>query len=174
MIGTPFLALIFAIAAGIGVIGVGGERPTIGGMALAAAALLAVTWVRYAGVMAAGRHYRAGRKPSAWRELSCVPFRGRLLEKSHRAYFHLLRAACLLDREEWDDVRPECRAVLALEDVKAANYATAHGALGQAELHLGNLDAAEDHLRQARDIPHKPATDRLLLRLQNGLEKARS
>jgi hypothetical protein len=165
--------LLLAIATGVGVIGLREDKAAIGGMALAAATMLLITWIRYAGVTAAGRHYRAGRKSSAWRELTLVPFRGRVLEKSHRAYYHLLRAACLLDREEWAAVIPECNAVLALERVKAANHSTAHGALGQAELHLGNLDRAEDHLRKARDIPHKPATDRLLQRLEDGLAQAR-
>ena len=63
--------------------------------------------------------------------------------------------------------------MLDLEGIKAANYSTAHGALGQAELHLGDVEAAEEHLRKARDIPHKPATDRLLQRLEDGISRAR-
>jgi len=166
--------LLIAIAVGVGVLAMRGDTAAIAGMALSVALMLFLTWIRFAGVMAAGRHYRAGRASSAWRELRLVPLRGRLLQTSHRAYFHLLRAACLLDQEEWDDVVPECESVLALQNIKAANYSTAHGALGQAELHRGNVDAAEEHLRRARDIPHKPATDRLLRRLEDGIARARA
>ncbi len=174
MIGTPLRLLMLALAVTVGVLGVRVGKPVIGGMGASVAATLLLTWIRYAGVMAAGRHYRAGRKGAAWRELGFVPFHGRLLQKSHRAYFLLLRAACLLDQEEWAAVLREGDAVLTLKDIKAANYSTAHGALGQARLHLGEIDAAEVHLIQARDIPHKPATDRLLLRLETGIKKARA
>ena len=131
--------------------------------------MLFLAWVRYAGVNAAGRHYRAGRKDAAWRELSLVPFGGALLEKSHRAYFRLLRAAVLLDREDWTAVLPECRAVLGIEGIKSANYATAHSAMGQAEVRLGNADAARDHVRRAKSFPHKAATDRAIARIEREL-----
>jgi hypothetical protein len=169
VIGTPFHALLFVMAAGVGAVALRQENAAFAGMSLAVAFVLLTTWVRYGGVMAAGRHYRAGRRDSAWRELQLVPLRGRLLAGGHRAYFHLLRAAILIDRGEWASVLPEGEAVLAMKRTKAANHATAHGALSKALLMLGENDEAREHLRLARTMPHKPALDTLLAEVGNAL-----
>jgi predicted RNA polymerase sigma factor len=131
-------------------------------MSAAVALLLLTTWVRYGGVMAAGRHFRAGRRDAAWKELCRVPLHGRLLVRGVRPYFHLLRAAILLDRSQWTVVIEECEAVLAIEKTKAANHATAHGAMAKALAMLDRKDEAREHLRRARAMPHKPALDALL------------
>ncbi len=170
MIGTPFHLLLFVIFAAVGVVALRQEHGTLAGMLLAAAFVLATTWLRYGGVLAAGRHYRSGRGDAAWRELRLVPLRGRLLAGGVRAYYHLLRAAVLVDREEWAAVLPEGEAVLAMKKTKAANHATAHGAMSKALVMLGENEEAAEHLRLARSMPHKPALDSLLESVARALE----
>ena len=170
MIGTPFHVLLFVLAAGVGVVALRQQNGAFAGMSLAIACVLLTTWIRYGGVMAAGRHYRAGRRDAAWSELRRVPLRGRLLAAGHRPYFHLLRAAVLLDRGEWAAVLREGEAVLAMPKTNAANHATAHGAMSKALLMLGDHAAAAEHVRLARTMPHKPGLDRLLAAVAEGLE----
>ncbi len=163
------IAIVVALAA-IGLFALDSGRDPIAGFAAAVAVLMLWGLFRYASVQAAGRQYRAGRGESAWRLLRQVPFGGRTLARGHRTYYHLLRAACLLDAERFDDVLPEGQAVLDTADAGPANYAAAHGALARAQLARGDRDAAAHHLRAARELPHKPALDRLLSSVANELD----
>ena len=171
MIGTPLRLLLFAVLAVPGVVALQKDRGTLAGMLLAAALMLATTWLRYGGVLAAGRHYRAGRRDAAWNELRLVPLRGRFLAAGVRAYYRLLRAAILVDRGEWSAVLPECEAVLAMTGTKAANHSTAHGAMSKALVMLGEHEEAAEHLRLARSMPHKPALDKLLADVAHALDQ---
>ena len=171
MTGSLFQFLMFAMAAGAGVLALRQESNTIAGMSLAVAFVLLTSWLRYGGVMAAGRHFRAGRPDAAWNELCRVPLHGRVLAVGVRAYYHLLRAAILLDRDEWDAVIRECEAVLAMKKAKSANHATAHGAMAKALAMLGRIDDATEHLRTARSMPHKPALDSLLAKVDATLRQ---
>lgn len=170
MIGTPFHVLLFLLAAGVGAVALRQGNGAFAGMSLTIALMLLTTWVRYGGVMAAGRHYRAGRRDASWGELRRVPFGGALLASSHRAYYRLLRAAVLMDRGEWASVLPECEAVLAMPTIRIANHATAHAAMAKALLMLGERDRAAEHLGLAKTMPHKPGLDRLLAEVDAGLK----
>ena len=166
------LQLLFAAALGaVGAVAMGREQGAVAGICLAIAGVLTVSLVRYGGVMAAGRHYRAGRKSAAWRELGLVPLAGRLLARQHRAYYGLLRTACRMDRAEWSAAIEDARRVLEIARIPPANHATAHAAIARCSLELGDHAAAADHLARARSLPRKPQLDRLLAEVEAGLSR---
>ncbi len=169
MLDSPIQAVGVLLVAALGFVALHGEQFGAAGLCFSVAATLAVSLLRGGGVLAAGRHYRAGRGERALRLLSIVPFRGRLLAGGIRAYYHLLRAACRLDREEWALVLPEGEAVLALRRTQPANVSTAHAAMAVACLELGDTARAARHVAEAKRLPHKPGLDRRIAEVERRL-----
>ena len=159
-------ALVPAVAAWLH-----GRRGVAAGLGVVA---LVQTWalLRYACVLRAGRAYRNNRRDAAWRMLRTVPFGGRTLRRDHRAYYHLLRAACQIDREEWPGVDVDAGAVLATERAGPANHAAALGALARSALARGEREQARAHVARARTLKGKPSLSRLLDDIENELQES--
>jgi hypothetical protein len=128
------------------------------------AALTALPLIGTADLQRAGSAFNAHDREKAWTHLQSVPFRGRLLGRKGRTYYHHLRSLCLQKLERWPDAASEAEAAVRVAG-RREEAPGCHLAAATAYAHLGEVDAARRHAEAARQLPHNDAVTKGLARL---------